>query len=410
MTRATTIVPRYVADGAFVWALLVLTVPQLTFLQMDISRTREIMTVYLLVGLSVVGRWWRNGNRRVVAAVWLLGVMSVFGLISWSRALDWDRGLNFWAEWLLMSAGLMFGLGFARWRWPVWRRIIVGYAVVLSLIQLLALAVISARGVEAGPDPAFYEMRPLTAALATFLVVAMVLAAFADDLTRRTRVILVALLGISVVLSQNRSAWAALIVALALSGLAMWRHPDRRTASAGIASVAGFMLLSLVLPVMTGLSVLPGTGGAESRELPESATSTITTAWRLEMWESRLSASRSLGEWLFGGVFGLTPAKGPTSQVMNPLISAHNLALDVVTMIGIVGLLAVAFLVFTACFGTGQRLAALPICIWSLLALGVFYNWPAWAWLVLGAALAQPSRAVTALVGEQDVPAARVAG
>lgn len=405
VNRESSIVPRVVADGAFLWALLAVTIPQLVFLGIEISRTRELFTVYLLVGCAFVGLWWRRPSPRIAAIVWGLGAMSVLGLMSWTREANWMQGINYWSEWLLMSAGLMFGVAFAAARWGAWRRIIIYYACLLAVVQAVILVASLWRGVEAGPGPAFYTMRPLTAGLTALLVVAMVLALFDDRL--RGQMIVVSGLGISVVLAQHRSAWAALMTAIALAALAMWRHPARRSAAGGLAAVVGFLLTAMLLPLFTRFSVLPGSSTTDSRALPESATSTITSQWRLEMWQSRMSAERSWSEWLFGGVFGLTPAKGPTSQVMNPYISAHNLAVDVITMLGVVGLLAIVTLILTACLSTPDRLSALPIAVWSLTVFGLFYNWPAWAWLILGAALTV--RPVRNAASEHGTPVASAA-
>jgi hypothetical protein len=405
VNRESSIVPRVVADGAFLWALVAVTIPQLVFLEIEISRTRELFTVYLLVGCAFVGLWWRRPSPLIAAIVWGLGAMSLLGLSSWTREANWMQGINYWSEWLLMSAGLMFGVAFAAARWVAWRRIVIYYACLLAVVQAVVLVASLWRGVEAGPGPAFYTMRPLSAGLAALLVVAMVFALFDNRLRGQT--VIVSGLGISVVLAQHRSAWSALFAAIALAVVAMWRHPARRSAAGGLAVVVGFLLTAMLLPLFTKFTLLPGSGTADSRALPESATSTITTQWRLEMWQSRMSAERSWSEWLFGGAFGLTPAKGPTSQVMNPYISAHNLAVDVITMLGAIGLIAIVTLILAACLATPDRLSGLPIAIWSLTVFGLFYNWPAWAWLILGAALTvRPGRAASS---PQDAPVASAA-
>jgi hypothetical protein len=70
---------------------------------------------------------------------------------------------------------------------------------------------------------------------------------------------------------------------------------------------------------------------------------------------------------------------------MNPFNSAHNLLLDQFIMLGLVGLVAFAALLWITLFRPGAGLDALNISIYSLLAFGVFYNWPVWTGLLLGA-------------------------
>jgi hypothetical protein len=90
-------------------------------------------------------------------------------------------------------------------------------------------------------------------------------------------------------------------------------------------------------------------------------------------------------QWLMGSSLGQTPAFGPSSDVMNKNISAHNTLLDVQLMHGLVGLAIVA-LIFLIAVRHGVRFDPLTIFLWGLLGYGLFYLWPAWSWAVLGVA------------------------
>ena len=105
MTRPDTArVPAVLVNATMVWALLATTVPYLAFLGIEISRTRELFTVYLLVGMATVGTWWKHTSSRVAWVIAVMGAASVIGLITWTGAYNWLQGINYWSEWLLASA------------------------------------------------------------------------------------------------------------------------------------------------------------------------------------------------------------------------------------------------------------------------------------------------------------------
>jgi hypothetical protein len=272
----------------------------------------------------------------------------------------------------------------------MWQRILVVAALCVAALQAVALLFGLTR-IEAftGGDAPFYWNRPLAASSTMLLVVGFILLSLA--LPRRGSVVLIAFLGISVVLAQNRSCWVALIVALALCSIASYRRYGFGCGQLRAAlAVVGFWLLALLIPLISRWSVLPGYQSVSGEagllnRLPASATSDGSLDWRFAMWDSRIHVSRTLDDWLFGGAFGVTAARGPGSSVMNPFNSAHNLLLDQFIMLGLVGLVAFAALLWITLFRPGAGLDALNISIYSLLAFGVFYNWPVWTGLLLGA-------------------------
>jgi hypothetical protein len=372
-----------------VWAMLSTTVPHLAILDVDISRTRELFTVYLLVGLAFAGSWWRGSERGAATLVGVFGVFAVIGTATWTISYSWSMALNFWSEWLTAAAMLMFGMSFARSQARTWSVIILAYAGLVAGAQLLLLVFgLPARLAQTGGGPEFYGYRPLPASVALFLVLAFILAIFGEHPSGRRRTWVASGLGISVVLSQNRSAWVALLVVLFGCLVVFVRRADVRDRWPGVGVTALFFASALVVPMASGLSLLPGGASQTQRGLPESATSVGTSRWRLQMWESRMETPRSTIEWLTGGVFGPTPVKGPGSTVMNAFISGHNVVIDVLTMLGFIGVVVVAVLWLMGAVLTRDRLAPLPIFLWGLMAYGMFYNWPGWSWAVLAAALA----------------------
>lgn len=354
------------------------------------SYTRDLFLFYLVAGFAVGGRFWSRADRRAVVAAVVMAALVLAGNLSWFLEHDWGQANNYWGSWRLFAAVILFGLAYGGIRWRVWQMILVGAALLIAALQAIALLFGLTR-IEAftGGEAPFYWNRPLAASSTMLLVVGFILLSLSPP--RRASVALISFLGISVVLAQNRSCWVALIVALALCSIASYRMYGFRCGQLRAAlAVVGFWALSLLIPLVAGWSVLPGyqsLSGGEGllNRLPASATSDGSLDWRFAMWDSRIHVSRTLDDWLFGGAFGVTAARGPGSSVMNPFNSAHNLLLDQFIMLGFFGLMAFAVLLSLSLFRRGAGLDALNISLYSLLGFGAFYNWPVWTGLLLGA-------------------------
>ncbi len=382
------------ADVALIALLLSLLWEGQRLWHYDISRTREIMLVYCLVGLAVAKRPWRFTRKRLWYLTASVLGLCLAGFLTWSLQLSSHNAMNYWNEYLLIAAALIFGVAFGRARWHVWRRIFIVAASIAAAFQGAALIVGTTTLGFSPSAPAFYGARPVTAQIALLILLGFVLLLMDRELPRWGRILGASLLGVSVVLTQHRSVWIALVVVIALGFVSFAIGGSPRSSVIALGVTCGYFILALTMPLL-GVTLLPGglasdpeTGGTAG--LPPAATASDTLSWRLDMWESRLAAPRSLVQWLFGGVLGQTPAFGPGSQVMNRNNSAHNLALDVQLMLGIVGLVIIATVFFFAVLA-GDRLGSLQVFLWGALAFGVFYLWPTWAWVVLGVAAARSS-------------------
>lgn len=386
--RERTVTPlEWVATAVFCWALISTTIDGFSASDGSISRTRELMTVYALVGVSLAAAPWRSWSTAVRVAVGASAAALVLGFSLWNAGVGSDLAINYWAQWLLAAGLLLLGITFGArcWRW--WRRVIWVYGLVISVYQALALAVgmrVQADGADA---PGFYSTRSISASLALVMVVG--LAAVLDDpaLKPSVRNAVAVWLGFSVVIAQHRSGWASLLVVLvsvavrALAGrwaLSRWWS---------VLATAGLFVAAAVLPLLTRASILPGSGSGGSA-LPDSFESGVTMQWRLDMWESRMAQSRSPLEWLLGGVSGPTPAWGPDSTVMNASISSHSMFVDLVTMLGWLALAAFVGLVVLGLTPARGSFGDVKVSLLALLAFGVFYAWPSWCWSVLGVAVA----------------------
>ncbi len=386
-----------IATAVFVWALLITTFDTFGFASTYVSRTRELMTFYVVMAVVVSALPWR---RWTITTKWLIGaflVQVVVGFAFWS-AQDGSRiAINYWSQWLLALAFLLLGLTFYRACWWLWGPIIIGYALVIAGVCLAGLLFWHSPPAQLNGPAEFYGDRPVGAPAALMMVLGLVLAAGEGRLSSRVRTAVVVVLGATVVLAQHRSVWIALLVALVLL---MWDGKRRGVSfrqMAGFLAVAAFFVLSAVMPVLTPWSILPSGPSAQAGpSLPDSFESVGTFSWRLDMWESRLTQSRSLMEWLTGGMWGPTPVWGPGSSVMNPTISSHSMLVDLLSMLGLLGLVVFVVLFLRATAYRWLVPPVLPICLIATAAFGFFYAWPSWAWVFLGAGLSAR--------GNADVP------
>lgn len=169
----------------------------------------------------------------------------------------------------------------------------------------------------------FYDYRFINAALALVMLLGMIFAATSEMLQPGIRTAVAAFLGMSVVLAQHRTVWAALIVATFLL-LVRWVASGcgrfSRGASSGL-RVHAFRRRSAtrVLMVCTAQGRnrhlrqqrLPSPSGRPAPSVGGSRCGAVE-------WRRISSQHPSSGS--FGGAFGQTPAWGPDSKVMVPVV------------------------------------------------------------------------------------------
>lgn len=386
--RQRTVTPLdWLATAVFCWALISTTIDGFSASDASISRTRELMTVYALVGVCLAAAPWRSWPAAVRVAVGASAAALVLGFSLWTASVGSALAINYWAQWLLAAGLLLLGITFGARCWMWWRRAIWVYGLVISVYQALALAIGMRVQADGSDAPGFYSTRSISASLALVMVIGLSTVLEDTALKPSVRNAVAVWLGFSVVIAQHRSVWASLLVVLvsvavrALAGrwgLSRWWS---------ILATAGLFAAAAVLPLLTRASILPGSGSGGTA-LPDSFESGVTMQWRLDMWESRMGQSRSPLEWLLGGMSGPTPAWGPDSTVMNASISSHSMFVDLVTMLGWLALLAFVGLVVLGLTPVRVRSGDVQVSLLALLAFGIFYAWPSWCWSLLGVALA----------------------
>lgn len=363
------------ADAVVVWTVLFTVFQYQQLWVVGLSRTRELFTLYLVVAVAVIAPSWRSRPRWVL---WLVGAQAALvlvGFVTWSRELGTYLGINFWSEYLTVTAYLAFGVAYGAARWRVWRWFAVAGGLIVACLQVAAV-VFGIRLASVSEDmPEFYRTRAVSATLAMLMVLSLAILLIDRGTPRRLLWAAGPLLAVAVVLSQHRTVWLSLLVLLAYCLLLRRRVVPAATKIA--AATVVFFVFALALP-----GVLPGSS-SDAPPGTTSATSLGTTDWRLRMWESRLQAPRPLGDWIWGSTFGTTPAFGPTSEVMRPVNSAHNMLLDMQLMTGLLGLgLLIANFVISL---RGMRWGTAGFgFLLSMIPFALFFQWPVWSWIMIG--------------------------
>lgn len=127
------------ADAVVAVCLLILMVTSQQIWQVEYSRPRMLVAFYVLVGASLLGRFWRRVPAPVAWVVGLYAGFVVVGHLTWSRAVGWIEADTVWQE-LRISVGLLlFAVTFGARGWVRWRWLIVFAGVVTAALQLLLI-------------------------------------------------------------------------------------------------------------------------------------------------------------------------------------------------------------------------------------------------------------------------------
>lgn len=334
--------------------------------------------------ITVVGGWaalvrlgrWRRLQRVTRAAVLVLATLVGLGVMTWIATYGPKVGVNSWRPQLLITALLLYTTTRPRaWTWSDLRAVIVVPAVVVAVASVAGIllhgfgsstSTIDVHGVLEGGRPVF-------APGSLLMLIGLWMVVFSAGKWHTRRVLMIALLGAMVLLTQNRSVWVAALI----GGFIWWLTPRLRArgASGGLGGVGRTALVFFVAAV-TALV------GVSLTALEKSASYDGTWLWRVARWVDSMNIPRSAIQWLVGSAFGPTPASTPTLFIT----SAHSLYVNAIEMTGFVGLAATLILIIV--IGRAQLPPAtgplgLVICV-TFLSFGVAYQLPPWAWMLIG--------------------------
>lgn len=326
---------------------------------------------------------YRTGWTRIVpparGAAIAIAVMVAVGLIAWVVQLGPQPAVNYWRGLMLALAGLWYAASSPRLHSPAGLRPFVWVALFASLVQVFAYVKYGFLGYSTTQTALGEDVsgRPVYSTSALLMLMAVVIVVTDQRLSLPVKIAVGSWLTAAILLASHRSVWVA---GLAVAFLMAAHH-----AMASRNRFLGATLGVLVLAAMAvGLRVLLATP-----ELEYAATNTGTLMWRFENWVEKLSTPRSPGQWLVGSMFGPTPLTNPIDSTLTFQVAAHNMMIDVVTQLGLVGLVLWAVLAVTSVIRPLRMgVPVLWLCASANLVFGLFYDWTAWSWLLLGVILA----------------------
>lgn len=319
---------------------------------------------------------------------WLLLVLVCGNAVRGGREFPTQEVVNELRPWLYLIATVLFASLVPRVR--AGRRLLVGGLVLYTAWLVgVAIAGFATTGVRTVTDMAYadgrlVDPRPVAASGGLVLAEVLLLTAGCRGFFRRGWWwATLAVLGLLVVLLQHRTVWVAAIVAIAyLLAEAVRRGGRARRIAIPVLAAGG--VATFVIAV-TG--ALRHTALAASTDNAFSQGNTLS--WRILGWQELLGERRSFGDQLLGEPFG-----GGFERVVDGVtltVSAHSEYVATVLRLGLVGLLAVGFLLLVAwrsADAAGVALGIPPRFLRAVLILvilyGTTYSWDPMQGVVLG--------------------------
>lgn len=311
-----------------------------------------------------------------VGLVGLFGLVTV-GLIAWGVAVGLLPSSRYWWVWTFALTTAFYAASFPELRRPGGLRPFVWAAVLGSGMQVIGF---SRRGFGSSLDAVdvngqLSSARPVTAAVALIMLIGLVVVLLDGRRWTMLKCGLASWLAVSVVLAQHRSVW----VAAAVAGILLVRAfagRSRTPLAAGVVAAMGVGMAGGAVAIAV----------RSQQQLAVSASYTGSLDWRIQNWIEKLSIERSYAQWLFGSAFGPTPLNDGSTNILFEY-SSHNMYVETIAVLGLVGLGLLVLVIVGAIRGS-KSAAPERVVFGSLLAYGLFYQWPGAAWLMVGVCVA----------------------
>ena len=323
-----------------------------------------------------------------------------------------QHAVNESREWLYLLITTAFVVAAGPWTSQFWRP---WYALAFGAMGLAWLGV-AKHGVHSATSQIvingqLVDGRPLNSAGAAALAIALIVLLGSRTISVRRKIVFGTAAICTLIVVEQRTVWAVLAVAFLIwAAASLRRHATarhRRLAATGVA-VLGTLAVALAAGVATG--------NVFDQSLTETTAKHSTFQWRVTGWTDLLSADHSVAGLVLGFRFGTGYRRIIDGQVI--LANPHSFYVGTVLRLGLIGLVALAFLYWNGWKYRHQAAAALgisPLTVALLLIALVVFSFTYQPSFVLAAQVAallvwDPAREPQPAADPVAAPAAQLLG
>ena len=281
-----------------------------------------------------------------------------------------QHAVNESREWLYLLTTTAFVVAVGPWTSRFWRP---WFALAIGVMGLAWLGV-ARYGLHSATSPIVIngqqvDPRPLNSGGAAALAFALIVLLGSRTVSVRRKIVFGTAAVCTLIVVQQRTVWAVLAVAfLVWAAASLRRHGTarhRRLAATGVA-----VLSTVAVALVAGVA----TGNVFDRSLAEATSKHSTFTWRVIGWTDLLHSDHSVAGLVLGFRFGTGYRRIIDGQVI--LANPHSFYVGTVLRLGLIGLVALAFLYWNVWKYRHQAAAALGISSLTvallLIALVVF--------------------------------------
>jgi hypothetical protein len=307
---------------------------------------------------------------RIMFPLAVAGVMYTVNLALGVATFGLQHAVNESREWLYLLTTTAFVIAVGPWTPRFWRP---WFALALGMMGLAWLGV-ARHGVHSATSQIvingqLVDGRPLNSAGAAALAFALIVLLGSRTISLRRKIVFGTAAVCTLIVVEQRTIWAVLAVAfLVWAAASLRRHgtaQHRRLAATGVA-----VLSTLAVALVAGVA----SGNVFDQSLSETTAKHSTFQWRVTGWVDLLHTEHSAAGLVLGFPFGTGYRRIVDGQVIT--VSPHSFYVATVLRLGLIGLVALAFLYWNVWKYRRQAAAALgisPLTVAQLLiALLVF--------------------------------------
>jgi hypothetical protein len=344
---AVAVVAVVLKPAIALWALAVLFLTEFaTTIPLDTSLVKagsthiypaDAVAVVLLI-VTAVYLIRQPPPARIMFPLAVAGVIFTVNLALGVAAFGLHQAVNESREWLYLLTTTAFVIATGPWTSRFWRPWL---AFALGAIGLAWLGV-ARHGLHSATSPIvingqLVDSRPLNSAGAAALAFALIVLLGSRTISSRRKVIFGTAAICTLIVVQQRTVWAVLAVTfLVWAAASLRRHGTarhRRLAATGVA-----VLSTVAVALAAGVA----TGNVLDRSLAETTSRHSTFTWRVIGWTDLLHSDHSAAGLLLGFRFGTGYRRIIDGHVVTA--SPHSFYVATVLRLGLIGLVALAFL------------------------------------------------------------------